>query len=243
MAYTIKKSDGTTLTTIADGDHNTIATNLDLAGPNFVGYGQALNENLVYLLENFASNVAPLTPILGQLWYNSDTGVLSAYNNANAWTSMASTDDVTVAITASKISPAFSGVPTAPTATVGTSTNQLATTAFVQNSFANFSGNATLTGNSTAVTAAFGTNTTQIATTAFVKSVPLSSFAVPTTSEAIFVLYVALVPAVTVSVPLIVWFAPNVTVLIPAAEVLAGKVKLLKVFEIALLWFWFSKIY
>ena len=54
MAYTILKTDGTTLTTIADGTRDT-TTSLSLAGPNFVGYGQYLNENLVYLLENFAA--------------------------------------------------------------------------------------------------------------------------------------------------------------------------------------------
>jgi hypothetical protein len=47
MAYTILKSDGTVLTTIADGLlYKT--TSLGLPGPNFVGYGQILNENMVY---------------------------------------------------------------------------------------------------------------------------------------------------------------------------------------------------
>jgi hypothetical protein len=82
MAYTITKSDGTTLATIADGTINTTATNLNLAGPNYVGYGQALNENLVYLLENFASNSAPAgTNIQGQLWFD------KAHQTLNVFTS------------------------------------------------------------------------------------------------------------------------------------------------------------
>lgn len=92
--------------------------------------------------------------------------------------------------------PTFTGVPSAPTATTGTNTTQLATTAFVQNavsaasagviSFNNRTGavtlqandvsavgglinpNAALTGVPTAPTAAPATHTTQIATTAFV---------------------------------------------------------------------------
>ena len=45
-----------------------------------------------------------------------------------------------VATKADTISPTFTGTPLAPTATSGTSTTQLATTAFVQNSFTAFTG-------------------------------------------------------------------------------------------------------
>jgi hypothetical protein len=70
MAYTITKSDGSTLTTIADGLLDR-TTSLSLPGPNYVGYGQILNENLVYLLENFAGNSAPTSNNLqGQLWFD-----------------------------------------------------------------------------------------------------------------------------------------------------------------------------
>jgi len=70
MAYTILKSDGTQLVTITDGSLDT-TTSLNLPGPNYVGYGDKLNENLVYLLENFSSNTAPGgTNLLGQLWYD-----------------------------------------------------------------------------------------------------------------------------------------------------------------------------
>ncbi|WP_208457744.1 NosD domain-containing protein [Burkholderia vietnamiensis] len=64
-------------------------------------------------------------------------------------------------------SPSFIGTPTAPTATAGTSTTQLATTQFVANSFAPLASPA-LTGTPTVPTAAVGTNTTQAASTAFV---------------------------------------------------------------------------
>jgi hypothetical protein len=67
-------------------------------------------------------------------------------------------------------SPTFTGTPAAPTATAGTSTTQLATTAFVttaDNLKANLA-SPTFTGVPAAPTASAGTNTTQIATTAFV---------------------------------------------------------------------------
>jgi hypothetical protein len=70
-------------------------------------------------------------------------------------------------------SPTFTGTPAAPTATTGTNTTQIASTAFVSTAIAGITGYAPLvspafTGTPTAPTAAIGTNTTQLATTAFV---------------------------------------------------------------------------
>jgi len=71
---------------------------------------------------------------------------------------------------ADKNNAALTGTPTAPTASVGTNTTQIATTAFVANaSFAPLDSPA-LTGTPTAPTASSGTDTTQIATTAFVQA-------------------------------------------------------------------------
>jgi microcystin-dependent protein len=82
MAYTITKSDGSTLTTIADGYLDSTHTGLSLPGPNYVGYGRILNQNLVFLLENFASNSTPLgTSLQGQLWFNKSTQTLNVYTN------------------------------------------------------------------------------------------------------------------------------------------------------------------
>jgi len=66
-------------------------------------------------------------------------------------------------------SPTFTGTPSAPTAAAGTSTTQVATTAYVATSYAPLASPA-LTGTPTAPTATAGTNTTQLATTAFVQS-------------------------------------------------------------------------
>jgi hypothetical protein len=129
MSYIINNSRGNVIAVVANGTVNTTATNLALVGRAVTDYGTYENENYVYLLENFANSTAPTHPILGQLWYNSTTDTLSAYNSANTWTALASQDYVQ----AQKISPAFTGTPTAPTAAIGTATFQIATTSFVIN--------------------------------------------------------------------------------------------------------------
>ena len=65
--------------------------------------------------------------------------------------------------------PGLEGTPTAPTASAGTNSTQIATTAFVATSFAPLASPA-LTGTPTAPTASSGTDTTQVATTAFVQA-------------------------------------------------------------------------
>jgi hypothetical protein len=158
MSYIINNSRGNIVAVIPDGSVNT-STSLTLIGQGVTSYGTDQNENLVYLLENFAKPTAPSAPVLGQLWYKSDEDALYAYGSANTWVGIASQTYVQ----AQKVSPAFTGIPTAPTAAAGTNTGQLATTAFVTSSPA-------FTGTPTAPTAANATNSTQIATTAFVQN-------------------------------------------------------------------------
>jgi len=79
MAYTINKYDGSQVTVIADG---TIDNTLDikLIGKNYAGYGEVQNENLVFLLENFANATQPSKPIRGQIWFDSGTRKLKFYD-------------------------------------------------------------------------------------------------------------------------------------------------------------------
>jgi len=94
MAYTIVKSDGEILTTIADGTINTTSTSLALPGRNYAGYGQSQDTNFVHMVENFADNTPPSNPLRGQLWYNTSTSTLNVCptdyesNTAN-WVSLA----------------------------------------------------------------------------------------------------------------------------------------------------------
>jgi len=96
MAYTIVKSNGTVLTTIADGTINTTSTSLGLPGRNYPGYGQPVDENFVWLTENFASATPPQNPLTGQLWYNTNNQTMyicpsDGQSNANAWLSLSAT--------------------------------------------------------------------------------------------------------------------------------------------------------
>ena len=77
--YTINHYNGNTLANIADGVLDT-STSLSLAGRNFTGYGLYLNENQIYLLENFASGTGPINPVPGQIWYNTSKDYLSVYS-------------------------------------------------------------------------------------------------------------------------------------------------------------------
>jgi hypothetical protein len=166
MSYIINNSRGQIVAVVADGTTNSTATDLTLVGRAVTNFGEFQNENYVFLLENFADSVAPSQPILGQLWYNSSTDEISAYSTADVFVALASQDYVQ----AQKISPAFTGIPTAPTATVAVNSTQLATTAFVQNNKVS----PAFSGTPTAPTATYNNNTTQIATTAFVQGEKLS---------------------------------------------------------------------
>ena len=84
MAYNIKKYNGVQLTVIADGTLDSTLS-LKLVGKNYAGYGEAQNENFVYLLENFAKGSPPDKPITGQLWFDSSSNRLKFYDSAQHW--------------------------------------------------------------------------------------------------------------------------------------------------------------
>ena len=80
MAYQINKTDGTIVATVADGQVDRLSTDLTLIGKNYSGFGEALNENFIKLLENFASTTRPSHPIKGQLWFDSSESKVKVYN-------------------------------------------------------------------------------------------------------------------------------------------------------------------
>lgn len=81
MAYTINLTNGSTLTTIADGTVNQTSTSLTLIGKNYAGYGAFLNDNFVHLLENASNDTAPTAPLTGQLWWDT-AGNLKVYTGS-----------------------------------------------------------------------------------------------------------------------------------------------------------------
>lgn len=100
MAYTILKSDGTTLCTIPDGTINTTSSSLGLPGRNYAGYGNVLDTNFVHIMESFADTTPPPNPLRGQLWFNISAGSggntlyvcpTDGEANASAWLALTST--------------------------------------------------------------------------------------------------------------------------------------------------------
>lgn len=82
MSYLINKTNGDALVVLADGTIDT-TTSLNLVGKNYVGYGEAQNENFVFLLENFANDGAPTRPLTGQTWYDTNTSILKVYDGTS----------------------------------------------------------------------------------------------------------------------------------------------------------------
>lgn len=93
MTYNIDKSDGTTLTTLADGVVNTSACSVVLLGRRVVGYGEYIAENFVRLLENSASTTPPSAPLIGQFWYDKSADAIkirTPQGNSSTWNTIAS---------------------------------------------------------------------------------------------------------------------------------------------------------
>jgi len=83
MAYQINKTDGTIVATVADGQIDNLSTDITLIGKNYSGFGEALNENFIKLLENFSSTAAPTHPIRGQIWFDTSELKLKVYNGSD----------------------------------------------------------------------------------------------------------------------------------------------------------------
>lgn len=131
-----------------------------------------------------ATVVIPQANTLG-IMSDSTAGILSASSSGGAVTSVAGrTGAVTLAVAdvsgaAPLASPTLTGTPVAPTATAGTNTTQIASTAYVVTALGSYAplASPTFTGTPAAPTATAGTSTTQLATTAFVATsyAPLAS--------------------------------------------------------------------
>jgi hypothetical protein len=83
MAYQINKTDGTIISTVADGQVDTLSTDITLIGKNYSGFGESLNENFIKLLENFSSTQAPTYPLRGQVWFDTAENKLKVYNGSD----------------------------------------------------------------------------------------------------------------------------------------------------------------
>lgn len=78
MSYTISHANGANAIVIADGTINN-STSITLVGKNTPNYGQYLDQNFLFMLENFANSAQPVSPITGQIWYDTTHAVLKVY--------------------------------------------------------------------------------------------------------------------------------------------------------------------
>ena len=69
---------------VQDGTINTTSTSLALVGPNSVNFGLYINQNFIKLLQTFASNTSPTSPLIGQLWYDTINAAIK-YFNGTTW--------------------------------------------------------------------------------------------------------------------------------------------------------------
>jgi len=85
MAYNLNLTNGQPLIVggLSDGNYDNTHTSLTLIGKNYANYGTFLNENFIYLLENFANNTSPANPLKGQLWWDTTNNILKVYSGSS----------------------------------------------------------------------------------------------------------------------------------------------------------------
>lgn len=84
MPYILTKTNGAVLTTVQDASVN-LTTDLSFVGKNYAGYGKIVDQNFLYLLENFANTTQPPKALQGQLWFNSATKTLNVSYNGSVF--------------------------------------------------------------------------------------------------------------------------------------------------------------
>jgi hypothetical protein len=82
MSYVLQKSNGQTFVTIQDGSIDN-SSSLTFIGQNYAGYGQILQQDLLYMLENFSNITSPTNPVQGQLWFDSGKLKLKVYDGTD----------------------------------------------------------------------------------------------------------------------------------------------------------------
>lgn len=82
MSYTLRLTNGKILLTLADQQLDSVSTSLTLIGKNVSAYGDDVNTNFIHLLENFASDTEPTSPLVGQLWFDKFSQRINVYTDS-----------------------------------------------------------------------------------------------------------------------------------------------------------------
>ena len=74
MPYNIDRTDKANYGSITVSDQTVNQeTSIEFPGKNYTGYAKVIAENFLHLLENFAKSTPPSNPVIGQLWYDTNT--------------------------------------------------------------------------------------------------------------------------------------------------------------------------
>jgi len=79
MAYTVTKTDGSTLAIVSSNSVDTTTSSVALHGRGKLSWGNAANENFVHMLENFANSTAPTNPLQGQFWFDTSAQLVNVF--------------------------------------------------------------------------------------------------------------------------------------------------------------------
>jgi hypothetical protein len=83
MSYLLDKTNNASVKiTVPDGTIDNTSTSLSLIGRAFVGWGEAINENFLALMENFADSTPPRNALVGQIWYDSTVAKLKYFDGS-----------------------------------------------------------------------------------------------------------------------------------------------------------------
>ena len=89
MAYSLFKSSNLqqSFLTISDNSEDKTSTSLAWVGRRLVNFGEAMQQNTLWQLENFANSTPPHNPINGQLYYNTGTNqdIFQYFTDASGW--------------------------------------------------------------------------------------------------------------------------------------------------------------
>jgi microcystin-dependent protein len=89
MPTKIYKFDGSLLTTVADSTLNASSSSIRIPGSYYENYGQAVMEDIVWVMQNFAGMVEPPFPIVGQTWFDTSKKVMKTWDGSS-WLSTGS---------------------------------------------------------------------------------------------------------------------------------------------------------
>lgn len=82
MSTNIFNFDGSLLTTVPDGSIDTTHASIKFPGRGYVNYGAPINENMLWIMQNFASATEPTNAVTGQTWYDTTAQLLKVYTGS-----------------------------------------------------------------------------------------------------------------------------------------------------------------